>query len=261
MKRLLALISLLAVVSVGAVCAQSDITTGAPESAAVDNFISIGPVDGLPVLLAQEPATTDSPAVENTRNEEEAPAAENTEEIANTEETKKADKPKKPAVNFGLMVGVFNPTNSATKELFDDSWVRVGIRPIPRELSERYRFTFDTSYYTMSKNYADAEGNIIFADKVKLIPITVGLLRGFNQGKDLRSYVGVNVGPYYGSFKAPSISVNEKRWGLNANVSAGVIYKDRIALEGRYEFMEKLGGYDFSAFTVSASYRIFSARM
>ena len=238
----MAAISLLVVASIGAVCAQSQDAIALGKPVAADNFISIGPIGDKPVLMAEAIKPIDQ-----------QPDSENKED--------QTLKPQRPKINYGLMMGVFSPTNSDVKNLFGSSWLRIGIRPLPRDLPQKYRVTFDTSYYAMARNYADLSGNIVFKDEVKLIPITVGVLRGFNQGKNTRGYIAFNAGPYYGSIKAPSVGIDEQKWGLNANATAGIIFSDTISVEGRYEYMQKLGGFDFSAFTISASYRIFSARM
>ena len=235
MKHLLLVLSLL--VLAGMACAQTQPGLSLEDITAIseqDSFISVGPLPEKPVLMAAEPqAGTDAEA------DEEQPSTVTL----------------KPKVNFGLMVGAYMPTNSDVRDLFGDTWLRVGIRPIPREYADKYRLTFDFSYYSME------EANGVYIDRVRLIPVTVGILRGFGSGKNVRSYVAVNAGPYYGSFKAPSVGISEKKWKLNANVTGGLVFNDKLSIEGRYEFMEKLAGYDFSAFTVSANYRVFSARL
>jgi len=54
--------------------------------------------------------------------------------------------------------------------------------------------------------------------------------------------------------------VNKTGWGLNANATVAVVLNKRLLIEARYEFMDEFAGLDFSAFTFSAAFKVFSAR-
>ena len=158
---------------------------------------------------------------------------------------------KKPSTNYGLMIGLYNPIDSEVKDIFGSSWIRYGLRPLPKDLPERWRPHFDVSFYSMSHNN----------DNVMLIPITVGVLKGIgDQDKDTRMYMAVNAGPYYADLNAPSVGKSKTGWGINSNATVGLLFKDRLSVEARYEYMNDFAGLDFSAFTLSAAFKVFSAR-
>ena len=226
MKWLFVLVALISIALAGAACAADQ-----PGS---DN---------------DKPAATLAAGQSNTGDDDQA--ATTSQDQSNTEDNDQAattgeDEPEKARAKWGLVVGLYNPVNSRVKDIFGDSWLRIGLHPLPTDLPEHWRIAFDGSYYSMSR------GN----DKVKLIPITVGVLRGFGQDEKMRSYVALRAGPYYGDLNAPSIGVDKTGFGLNANATYGMIWKERFVLEGRYEFMDKFGGLDFSAFSISAAIRI-----
>lgn len=165
-------------------------------------------------------------------------------------------KPEKPRTDFGLSVGLFSPADSGVRALFDDdNWLRLGLRPLPTRVPEhRWQPAFDVSYYSMSHERLGVK------DEVELLPITFGFLRGFGREDETRAYVAVHAGPYYGDLHAPSIGVDARDWGLNINATVGVIFDGRYCLEGRYDFMDELGGFDFSAWSISLAVKAFSGR-
>jgi len=228
MKRLCILLFLIAIVTAGASYAEDQ------PGSAVDKL-------GAVYLVAQSTGAAGQPEVTGAENQ---PA---------TEETP-VQKAKRPRTNYGLMIGLYNSTSSRTRDIFGDNWVRYGIRPLPKDLPERWRPSFDASYYSMSKD------RLLFTDKVTIIPLSAGLLRGFGDAKKKQTYVGVHVGPYYCDVHAPSVGADKKGWGVNTNATVGVIFRERLSLEARYELMNKFEGIDFSSFSVSASFKIFTAR-
>jgi hypothetical protein len=164
-------------------------------------------------------------------------------------------KKEKSRTAYGLTVGIFTPLDSTVKDVFGDSWIRYGIRPIPANLPNTWRPGFDVSYYSMSNG----------PDKVTIVPVTGGFIRGFakdnDEKKKTRNYLAINAGPYYCDLNSPTLGKSKTGWGLNANITYGLTFKDRWSLEARYETMSKFQGLDFSAFTVSASFKVFTARL
>ena len=233
MKRLFVFISIIAVVIAGAAYAQDQ------------------PGPAVEAPAASSVADQPSPAAE-----ESAATATEAEPAAGAQEPEKEIR--KQRVGVGLMAGMYYPMDSQVKDVFGDSWVRVGFRPLLIEVPHRWLWSWDVSYYTMSHDVYFMS-DLLYRDEVTLIPITVGLLHGSGSDKR-RTYFSVGVGPYYGDVTSPSLGVNKSGWGLNANATAGVIWKKRWSLEARYEFMDKFAGLDFSAFTISAAYKLFDMR-
>jgi len=228
MKRLCVLLFLAAIVVAGASYAADQ------ASPAVDKLDAV-------YLVAQSTGAageSEATGVGNQPNRSESPE----------------EKPTKPRTNYGLMLGLYNPINSQVRDVFGDNWVRFGIRPLPKDLPDRWRPSFDASYYSMSND------RLLFTDRATIVPITAGFLRGSSKARKTQTYVGVHAGPYYCDVHAPSVGVDKRGWGLNANASVGVIFRDRWSVEARYEFMNEFEGLDFSAFSISASFKIFSAR-
>lgn len=218
MKRLIALVFIILITV--AACAYADTITGKPQPTVI--------------IEKAEPV----PAAPETEMTNEQPALEP--EV----ETKKA------STNYALMVGLFMPTDSVVRNTFGESWIRYGIRPLPKDLPEQWRLNFDISFYKMSNS----------TDRVYLVPVTVGALRGFNTDKNVQTYLAINAGPYYGDLYAPSVPVSQSQIGVNANITYGIIFDEKLSIEGRYEIMSDLGGYNFNAFTVSAAVKIFTAK-
>ena len=113
MKRLIVLMSVIAILAAGIVWAA----------------------DETPVPTTPQPV----PAVEQPK---EAPA-DSQAQPESTTETRKAK------LHFGPSIGLFNPTGSAVQDTFGGNWTRFGLRPFLTEVPKRWRFMFDLSYYAM----------------------------------------------------------------------------------------------------------------
>lgn len=230
MRQSIVLLSLLVLVMAGGAYAadQPGAGAGTPAVAPAANASDVGADQQEAAADAQDEAATEA-------------------EEAGEEGRKRRD--------IALMLGVYDPINSQVKDIFGSSWLRLGLRQLPTELGTRWRPGYDVNYYGMQRTNLLVPGG---KEKVRLIPITVGLLRAFGKDEKVRSYVALNAGPYYGRVLAPSIGVNTTGWRLNANAAVGWIFRERFCIEGRYEFMDELAGLDFSAFSVSVALRIYS---
>lgn len=219
-------------------CAQDEAKDGID---AVETCLAMGkmqcwensPWSSEPNVLAKEEPTDKCPAGNETESE------------------KTIKKEYRPHLGYGLAIGLYNPTSSEVRGLFGDNRIRFGLRPFPLEIPKRWRINFDLSYYSMDNG----------TDDVRLIPITVGVLKGVGERKQAKTYMAINAGPYYGKLNAPSIMTHERAWRLGANATIGVLFRDKLSIEARYEWLEELGGLDFSAFTISVAYKIFTLRM
>lgn len=165
-------------------------------------------------------------------------------------------KKEKARTIYGLTLGIFTPVDSTVRDTFGDNWIRYGVRPIPTELPNSWRAGFDISFYSMSNG----------PDEVTIVPLTGGFIRKFGKSdeegkKKTQSYLAINVGPYYCDLNSPTLGKTKTGWGLNANTTYGIVFNNRWSLEARYESMSKFQGIDFSAFSISASFKLFTARL
>ena len=158
---------------------------------------------------------------------------------------------RKAKLHFGPVIGIYRPTSAKVQDTFGSNWTRLGIRPFLTEVPDRWRFMFDLAYYAMDDG----------TDRATLIPITAGFMKGISQRKDMLTYSALTLGPFYGNIDAPSVGVNKTGWGLNANATLGIVFKQRWSLEARYEFMNDFGGFDFSAFSIAAGLRLFDVSL
>jgi hypothetical protein len=157
---------------------------------------------------------------------------------------------RKPPHVFGLGIGSYTPINSEVKDVFGGTKLRIGLRPILTETPERARFMYDVSFYSLWKD----------DDRAILIPLTVGLIKGFGQDTKTQTYAAINAGTFYGKVEAPSVGVSDSGWGFTANASVGLIYNKRFMLEGRYEIMNEFAGFKFDSFSVLAAYKLLQWR-
>lgn len=199
----------------------------------------VASVETTTVALAESATTPDANQPASTESQPAEPQS----AAANQDETN-------PRIGMGLMVGAFYPTSSEVRDHFGDNWVRFGLRPLPLDIPNKWRISWDAAYYHMS--YLD--------DDVTLIPVTVGLIRGYGDKEKTRPYVALNAGVFYGNADMPSLGVDEKGWGLNMNATAGIIFNRRFSIEARYEVFDEFAGMDFSAFTLSAAVKVLEAK-
>lgn len=157
---------------------------------------------------------------------------------------------RKPPLVLGLGVGSYTPLNSDVEDTFGGTKVRVGLRPILSEAPERMRFMYDVSFYSLKED----------DNQAVLIPITVGLMKGFGQGKKTRSYAAINAGMFYADVLAPSLLIDKSGWGFTANATVGMVYNKRLQLELRYEIMDEFAGFKFDSFSAMVGYKVLSWR-
>ncbi|GEM_PF-2197993 len=190
-----------------------------------------------PVLIAQQAETS----------------TESIEAASDTEADVPPDEPivqRKPPHVFGLAVGSYTSLDSEVKDTFGGTKIRVGLRPLLTEAPKRTRLMYDVSFYVLRDS-----GN-----QALLIPLTVGMMRGFGQETKLQSYVALNAGMFYGDVDAPSVGVSKNGWGFTANTTIGLIYNKRFMVEARYEIMDEFAGFDFDSFSLMAAYKILQMR-
>ena len=149
-------------------------------------------------------------------------------------------------VSIAASLGVYMPTSSDTRDRFDDAWVRFGLRAFEPAKPEKWRFGFDAGIL-------DTDG----PTEALLIPITAGFERGFGQDTDRRPYVAIRAGTYYGSVEEPARDIDETKWGLNVNASAGIVFKQRFFVEMRYDVFSDIAGISFDGLSAIVGIRLF----
>ncbi len=160
------------------------------------------------------------------------------------------EQPRRQPHLFGLGVGSYTPINSDVTDVFGGTKLRVGLQPILRETPRRLRFNYDVSFYSLWKN----------DDQAVLVPLTIGVLQGFGQETKMQTYASINAGAFFGRVEAPSVGVSDSGWGFTANVCLGLIYDQRLSIEGRYEIMDRFAGFKFDSFSILAAYKILAIR-
>ncbi|MDI6829401.1 MAG: hypothetical protein QME62_13040 [Armatimonadota bacterium] len=223
MKRMLFLLSLMMFATMAAVCAQDEAKTAVTTTA---------------------DASEQAEATNGNQKDSENPP----------ESQYEIERAKRRTVPFAVTIGKYYPTSSKVRNIFGSDWTRYGLRPLPMAEPRIWRPTFDVCYYRMSRTINSAENS------VTIIPITVGLIRGYGTPEKVRGYSAVNAGVYFCNLDAPAAGVSKDGIGLTTNASLGLIIGKRFSVEGRYELMNKFAGFDFSAFSLSAAFTVFTAK-
>ncbi|MBL1149526.1 MAG: hypothetical protein HND42_04890 [Armatimonadetes bacterium] len=154
-------------------------------------------------------------------------------------------------IPIGVDVGIFYPQNETVKDTFDDQWFRVGITPLGFQRPEQWKFTFDIAYLRNSTSLGRAT----------LMPITFGITRSFGTSSDVRPYVALRVGPYFGDVFSPPLGIDENKIGFDANAALGLTFGNTFYVEARYDVFSDFEGLDFSGFFLSAGVRLFEIRI
>lgn len=157
----------------------------------------------------------------------------------------------KSEITFAIGGGVFKPTDSTTKNKFDDTWTRISFTTFEPNKPDKWRFISEGGSYSLDGGTSD----------VTLIPLSIGFERGFGESNSVRPYVVLRAGPYYGKLQDTTQGIDEKHVGLNSNVSLGLVFSKRYYLEARYDYFSEMAGYDFSGFSVYAGMKLFSVKL
>ncbi|MEN6355639.1 MAG: hypothetical protein ABFD83_00995 [Armatimonadota bacterium] len=157
----------------------------------------------------------------------------------------------KSEITFAIGGGVFKPTDSATKAKFDDTWTRVSITSFEPNKPDKWRFISEGGSYKLDGGTSD----------VSLIPLSLGFERGFGESNNVRPYIVLRAGPYYGKLQDATQGIDEKHIGLNTNMSLGLVFSRRYYLEARYDNFSKMAGYDFSGFSIYAGMKLFTVKL
>lgn len=154
-------------------------------------------------------------------------------------------------IPIGVDLGVYLPQDSTVKSVFGDAWYRVGITPLSLQTPDNWKFTMDVAYLRSSR-----QGN-----RASLLPVTFGMTRAFGQDNDVRPYVALRAGPYWGDVNSPFLGINKSKIGIDANAAVGLAFKNGFYIEARYDTMSKFEGLNFSGFFFSAGIKLFDIRL
>jgi|GEM_PF-2401821 hypothetical protein len=151
--------------------------------------------------------------------------------------------------SFALTVGKIYPTNSRTSDDFGGSWTRFGLTSFDPVKPNNWRLSVEGSAYRLN-----GEG------RVRIYPITAGVIRGWNLNSKTQTYVALRTGPYWGSFDSDTLGIDENKIGLNTNAAVGMVFKKKIYAEVRYDFFSEIGGYRFDGVSVSVGLHLFDVK-
>jgi hypothetical protein len=161
-------------------------------------------------------------------------------------DTAENGKPEGKRIHVSVEYSPFLPGDADARSNFGTVWGSFGIGLFRPERPEEWAFDWDLTVLSQSD-----------ASDVLLIPLTVGAQRGFGKDPDLQPYVALRAGPYYGSVEDSPKGPGDTKIGASANVSAGLVVKQRYLLEARYDWFSRLAGNDLSGFTLTLGVKVF----
>jgi hypothetical protein len=156
-----------------------------------------------------------------------------------------SDQPKKETIHIGVAYFAFMPTNGDTKRNFGRVWNGFGVGVFRPEAPSKLGFSWSLS--VLSKN---GESDAL------LVPMTVGVQRGFGGNPDRQSYAALRVGPYYGKVDDNLEGPDESKIGGCANVALGLIINRQFVLEARYDWFTRLAGNNFNGLTLTVGVKV-----
>jgi len=154
-------------------------------------------------------------------------------------------------ISIALSGGAFFPTHSVTKDLFGNSWARLGLTTFEPSRPTRWRLIGEVGAYRLNG----------ITTRARLYPLTVGLERGFKLRWSVQPYVTLRAGPYHGRVEDRGTGIGESHVGLNVNGACGIIFKRRFYAEVRYDYFSELAGLRFDGVSLSAGFRLFDIRL
>jgi len=154
-------------------------------------------------------------------------------------------------ITIGIDAGVFLPSDSTVRNVFGDTWARIGLTPISFQTDQRWRFTFDVGFLNASS----------FGNDVTLIPITFGVTRAFPDKSEIVPYVALRAGPCFADVNSPFLGIDKSEVVMDVNASVGITVSKTFYFEIRYDWMSEISSLDFSGLFISAGIRLFDVRI
>lgn len=157
-----------------------------------------------------------------------------------------ADEAKKTPV--ALSYQVYYPSNSSTKDAFGNAWSGFGLDILRPQDSKKWDTLW--SFHGMSSDQG--------TEKAAMVAANFGMQRGLSDDKKVQPFLILQAGPSYG--RVQTATVDEKKLGLNADVTLGVLFNKRFQIAARYDVYSKVDGFSFNGFTVSAGIKLFDLK-
>lgn len=153
-------------------------------------------------------------------------------------------------IAIGGNVGVFVPTNKATRDALGNSWISWGIGPVPIVSRDGRRISSDLGFVAHSNN-----GNRLF-----MIKPTIGVSQTFGDATKAGAvpFIAVRTGPAYANYSITTngVKVSGSKIGWNGNAEVGIIFNQNFILSARYDVMSQFSGFNFNGWTLSARFQI-----
>jgi len=153
-------------------------------------------------------------------------------------------------LNFGGQLGVYLPTSGAVRDAFGSSVLNVGLSPVSTRRQGGNGLRPELNFITASKN-----GNRLFIGT-----LTLGIERQFGEpGSNSVPYARAFGGLSYIDFgiNTGAGRVSDRKFGTTFGGEVGIVLYDRLRLAARYNVFSKASGFDFSGFSLSATYSLF----
>jgi hypothetical protein len=176
--------------------------------------------------------------------------AEEQQEVASQEPQKEVVAQEDNKIAVSLTYGFFSPTDSGVKDTYSDTWTRLALRAFQRDVPKRWRIVGEVGSLSVDGS-----------SDVKLIPVTIGIEKGFRQKKSFQPYFNAKAGPYYGNVDNNITGTSKSSVGLSANAAYGVVIKKTFFVEARYDYFTEIADTNFSGFSLSAGVRLFDLRL
>jgi len=142
------------------------------------------------------------------------------------------------------------PTDSTTRDIFGDIWHSFFISRFRPDRPNKWVFDWDATLW-----WRNADSNLL------IIPVSVGVQRGFSEDPNRQPYLALRVGGYWGRVTDNLQGPDDSKFGADANVALGLVIDQKYVVEARYDWYSKLAGNDLNGFTIMAGVKIFSFKL
>ncbi len=156
----------------------------------------------------------------------------------------------KSKISIAASFGTFRPSDSEIRGWFDDTLTRFSFRTFEPDKPTKWRFVTEGGAYRL-------DGPI----DVRLYPVTFGWERGLSEKGNVRPYLSLRAGPYYGSVNETLTGESETKIGLNANAAIGIIFSRNYYAEIRYDYFSEIADRNFDGLSLSVGMRLFDIRL
>jgi len=155
-------------------------------------------------------------------------------------------------LSLAITASLRRPFSATTRDRFGDTWFGIGADLFTRQRPTKWRFSADL----------DIQSNDDVG-KVTLIPLTFGGARALSEKTKAgwQPYVTLRAGPYYGKVEGDRLPIEDETLGFNANVSLGVVYRERYSLSLRYDYFSRFARTRFDSLSLSAAVRVLDVKL